>query len=51
MQMNVPLQLSNDFIASYEKVLLEMTQQVVEKVQLDSDYKPYMNKKEAAQYI
>ncbi|MCM3741011.1 helix-turn-helix domain-containing protein [Oceanobacillus luteolus] len=51
MQMNVPIQLSNDFIASYEKALLEMTQQVVEKVQLDSDYKPYMNKKEAAQYI
>lgn len=51
MQMNVPIQLSSNFVDSYENALLEMTQKIIEKVQLDSDIKPYMNKKEAAQYI
>lgn len=51
MDVNIPLQLSEGFIASYEEALLKMAKNVLEKVQSNEEFKPYMNKTEAAQYI
>lgn len=51
MQMSIPLQLSDDFVTAYEKTLMELTRQVIAKAHNENNHKPYMNKKEAAQYI
>lgn len=51
MDVNIPIQLSESFTASYEEALLKIAKNVLEKVQLNEEFKPYMNKTEAAQYI
>lgn len=51
MQMNIPFQLSDEFVTAYENTLMELTRQVIAKAHSENGYKPYMNKKEAAQYI
>lgn len=51
MHLTVPLQLPSEYADMYEKTMLEIAERVMLKVQSEGVQKPYMNKKEAAQYI
>lgn len=47
----LPLKLSDEFTKTYEELIIKITKDTIEKTQNGLGYKPYMNKKEAAQYI
>lgn len=48
--MMLPIEVSSEFFQSYEKLFENLAREAIEKVQ-NGSYRPYMNKKEAAQYI
>ncbi|MCQ6276412.1 helix-turn-helix domain-containing protein [Bacillus sp. V3B] len=47
----LPLQLPREFLESYQQFLFKLARESFERAQEGSTLKPYMNKKEAAQYI
>ncbi|WP_338450547.1 helix-turn-helix domain-containing protein [Niallia oryzisoli] len=47
----LPLQLPKEFLESYQQLLLKLARDSFERAKEGSTFKPYMNKKEASNYI
>lgn len=50
-EMTFPVKLDESFITDFQKILIDLANKTIKEVQLGLYVKPYMNKKEAAEYI